>query len=103
RYLNNGLARIDDPEIHHGVDLHRNVVAGDDILFRHIQHDDAQIHLAHLLQYGEYEHDSRALDAREPTQREHDTALVFIQHTQDAQQQHQTQYDDDYSIGHEDL
>src|SRR5262249_28646542 len=98
RNLDDRLAGIHHSEVHHRVDFDRDVVAGDDILFGHIQHDDAQVHLAHLLQHRKYEHHTRTFDAGKATEREHDAALVLVQHPQDAQQQQQTKDDYHYSI-----
>ena len=61
RDLNDRLRRIDDAEIDDGVHLHRNVVARDDVLRRHVQHDHAQVDLDHALDDRNHEDDARSL------------------------------------------
>ena len=80
RHLDDGLAGIDDAEVDHRVHLHRHVVARDDVLLGDVEHDDAQVHLAHLLHDREHDDDARALDAGEAPEREHHAALVLVQH-----------------------
>ena len=80
RDLENRLAGIDDAEIHHGIHFHRDVVASDHVLLRDIQHNDAQIHFAHLLKNGNDDNDARALDAGEAAQAQHHTALILVEH-----------------------
>jgi len=44
------LVRLEHLEVHHGVDLHRDVVLGDHLLRRHVQRDGAQGDLDHFLE-----------------------------------------------------
>jgi len=52
RHLDHGLLRIDDAEIHHRVHFHRNVVARDHVLRRHVEHHGAQVHFHHCWTTG---------------------------------------------------
>src|SRR5439155_3162079 len=91
-HLDHGPLWIHDPEIDHGVDLDRHVVPGDDILWRHVEHDDAQVDLDHLLHERNEKEQTRSLDPPEAAELEHDAPLVLAQ---DAQRPEQDQYDDD--------
>src|SRR5688572_3145116 len=85
--LDDGLARIHDPEIDNSVDFDRDVVARDDILLRHVQHDRAQVHPNHLLDDRPYQDESWPLDAIETAKKENNPSLVLAQHVYGAAQQ----------------
>ena len=55
--------RIDDAEIDNGVHLYRDVIAGDDVLRRHIHDDRAQAHPHHSVDWRKNENDAGALRA----------------------------------------
>src|SRR5690606_29316212 len=71
--------RIDHAEIHHRVDLHRHVVARDQVLRRDVHDDGAHVHPLHGLQHRDQEDQARPLDLPEPAELEHHRALVFAQ------------------------
>jgi hypothetical protein len=76
---NDRFLGIDDAEIDDRVDSHRDVVPRNDVLRRHVEHDDAQVDLDHLLQTGNQDDESGPLDLLEAAQEEHDAALVFLE------------------------
>ena len=53
------LGRVEDAEEDHRVHLHRHVVAGDDVLRRHVHGDRAQAHLHHLVDERHEEEEAR--------------------------------------------
>ena len=57
--LDDRVLRVDDAEVDHRVHLHRDVVARDHVLRRHVEHDGAQVDAHHLL-------DARDDDDRAP-------------------------------------
>ena len=79
---------IDDAEIEHRIDLHRDVVARDHVLRRHVLHDHAQIDPHHLLHEGDEDDQARPLDPGEAPEREDDAALVFPQDANRRGQEH---------------
>ena len=86
---------IDDAEIEHRVDLHRDVVARDHVLARHVEHDRAQIDAHHLLHVGHQEDQARALHAGEAAEGEHHRALVLAHHPDRRAGDQQDQQQDD--------
>ena len=73
-------ARIHDPEVDDGVDLHRHVVAGDDVLRRHVHDDRAQADAHHAVDRREHEDDAGPLRLRQQlAEPEDDGALVLVQ------------------------
>jgi hypothetical protein len=70
---------VDDAEIDHRVDPHRDVVARDHVLARHVEHQRAQVDAHHLLDVGDQDDQARALHAGEAAEREHHAALVLAQ------------------------
>ena len=70
---------IHHAEINDGVHLHRDVVAGDHVLGRHLVHHDAQIDAHHLLNERHQQEEPRALGAGVAAEREDDPALVLAQ------------------------
>ena len=93
-----GLLGIDDAEVDHGVDLHRNVVARDHVLGRHVEDDDAQVDLDHLLDSREQDDEARALDALETTEEEDHAALVLLQDLENVVGQYDQERDDDSDV-----
>ena len=77
--LDNGALRIDHTEIHHRVDLDRDVVTRDHVLRWHVHHHHAQVDLHHLLNAGDQDNQARTLDLPEPAKLEHHAALVLAQ------------------------
>ncbi len=101
--LDDRFARIHDAKVDDRVDLHRDVVTGDHILLRNVQHDDAQIDFAHLLDERKDQDDSRALDTCEAPQGKHDAALVFVQDLDGAEHEDGNDDDDDDTEWHDGL
>ena len=89
--------RIHDAEVHHRVDLHRDVVARDHVLRRHVEHHDAQVHAHHLLHARDDDDQSRPHHALEAPEQEHHPALVFAQHANG--RDHQNNDDDQGAKG----
>src|SRR5271163_2362812 len=77
---------IDDVEIEHRVDFHRNIVAGDDVLAGDFNDLNAQVYPHHLLNEGRQQNKAGALHPLKAAQGEDDGALVFAQ---DAHRGHQ--------------
>ena len=75
--LNDGLFRIHDSIIDHGIDLDRHVVARDDVLGWDVKHSRSQVDPYHLLDEQE------ALDARveRPAQRHRERRAVWRGHS----------------------
>src|SRR5215210_965494 len=93
--LDHGFVGIDDPEVDDGVDAGRHVVAGDDVLGRHVHGDGAQVHLDHLVAYGDEEEQPRPLGALDPAQGEYDAPLVLVDYAHRAADQEQKHHDGD--------
>ncbi|MNV30816.1 hypothetical protein D3C71_1220980 [compost metagenome] len=89
--LNDRLLRVKNPEVEHCVNLHRDVVAGNHILCRHIEHHGAQIHANHLLHHRNQQNQSRPLDPPKAPELEHHPALVFAQNPDGREHQHKEQ------------
>ena len=70
---------IDDVEIEHRVDFHRNIVAGDDVLAGDFNDLNAQVYPHHLLNEGRQQNKAGALHPLKAAQGEDDGALVFAQ------------------------
>ena len=67
-------------EVHHRVDLDRDVVARDHVLRRHVEHHGAQVDPHHLLDARNQQEDQpRPLDLPEAAELEHHAALVLAQ------------------------
>jgi hypothetical protein len=77
--LDNCPLRIDDLEIEHRVDFHRNIVVRDDVLAWNFNDLNAQIYPHHLLDKGHQQYEPRALYPLEAAQGEDDCPLVFAQ------------------------
>src|SRR4249919_1090250 len=85
--------RIDHAEVHDGIDLHRDVVARDHILGRHIHDDGAQVDTHHLLHDGNQQDQARPLHLPESPQLEHHAAFVFAQDLDRTEEDGGEQYD----------
>src|SRR5687767_4254843 len=79
RHLDDGVARVDDAEVDHRVHFHRDVVARDDVLRRHVEHARAQVHAHELLDARDDHDQPRAEHALETSQEKHHRALVLAQ------------------------
>ena len=80
--LDNRLLWIEYAEVQHGVDLDRDVIAGDHVLRRDVEHHGAQVDANHLLNHRNQQNQARALDLPKASELEHHPAFVF---TQDAE------------------
>ena len=67
------------PVVDHGVDLDRDVVLGDHVLRRHVEHARPQVHAHDLLDEGNDQDQARPLHLPEAAEQEHDAALVLAQ------------------------
>src|SRR4029077_18545029 len=92
--LDHRLRRVDDAEVHHGVDLDRNIVARDHVLRGHVHDDGAQVDAHHLLDAGDDQDQTGPLDLPEAAEHEHDGALVFAQDTKGADEQQKNDQND---------
>jgi len=101
--LDDRLLRIQHAVIHDRVDLHRDVIAGDHILGRHVEYQCAQIDPYHLLDARNHQDQPWSLDLPEAAEHEHHAAFVFAQdakgRSQQAEQQHQ-QHQKTHFIAH---
>src|ERR1039457_2665319 len=79
-HLDNRLLRVDHAEIHHRVNLDRNVVPGNHVLARHIHDHRAQTHFDHLLDAGNNQHQPRAFYLPKPPEHKHHATIVFAQY-----------------------
>ena len=85
--LDDRPARIHHAEVDDRVDLHRHVVARDDVLRRHVHDDRAQADADHAIDRREDEDDARALRLRQQlAEPEDDAALVLVQDLDRAEQ-----------------
>src|SRR5690606_16802351 len=78
--------RIDHAEVHHRVDLDRDVVARDQVLRRDVHDDGAHVHPLHGLQHRHQEDQAGPLDLPEAAELEHHGALVLAQDLDRAEQ-----------------
>src|SRR6185437_12564743 len=78
-HLNDGAFGIDDVEVEHGVDFHRDIVARDHVLGRYLDDLDAQIDAHHFLHEGNQQHQSGALDLLKAPQSEDYGSLILAQ------------------------
>jgi hypothetical protein len=62
------------------------------ILFGYVEYDDPQVHPARPLNAGPDEYHPGTLDAGEAAQGEHHDTLVFVQHVESAEHQHDGEY-----------
>src|SRR4249919_761351 len=92
-YVDDRLLRIDHAEVHDGIDLHRDVVARDHILGRHIHDDGAQVDTHHLLHDGNQQDQARSLHLPESPQLEHHAAFVLAQDLDRTEEDGGEQYD----------
>ena len=77
-HRDDGAARLDHAEVGDGVDLDGDVVAGDRLLGRDVQGDDAQIDLDHPLDLRDQQDQPGASRSDQPPQAEDDAALVLL-------------------------
>src|SRR5699024_6272773 len=95
RYLQHRFVRVDDAEIHHGVDVDGHVVIRDHVLRRHVHHVDAQIHANDALQHRYQQDQTGAFGTGVATQRQHHATLVFRQNLDGRKQEKDDESDDD--------
>ncbi len=76
---NDGFLGIDNSEVDNRIDAHRNVVPGNDILCRHVENHDSQIHLGHFLQARDQYDQPRTFDRLESAKKEYYAAFVLLQ------------------------
>ena len=79
-HLDDGAFGIDDVEIEHRIDFHRDVVTRDHVLGRYLDDLDAQVHAHHFLDEGDQQHKAGPLDLLKAAKREDHGALVFPQY-----------------------
>src|SRR5688572_25739524 len=94
RHLDDGVARVDDAEVHHRVHLHRDVVARDDVLRRHVEYHRAQVDAHELLDAGNDEDQARTEHALEAAEEEHHRALVLAQDLDGQREQDDAEHDE---------
>ncbi len=75
--LDRRFLRVDDAEIDHSADPHRNIVARDHVLAGHVENTGPEIDAHHLLHIGEEQDQPRSLDAGETAEREDHAAFIF--------------------------
>src|SRR6266404_3153112 len=78
-HLDDRVLRVDDAEIDHRVHLHRDVVARDHVLRRHVEHHGAQVDAHHLLDHRDDDDQPRPFHGLETAEQEHHGALVLAQ------------------------
>src|SRR3954470_20449528 len=81
-HLDDGALRVDDPEVDHRAHLQADVVAGDDVLRRHVPGHGAEVDLHHAVDAGDDPVEARALRLREATEPEDDAGLILLDHPQ---------------------
>ncbi len=77
---------IEDAEIKHCVDLHRNVIAGDHVLRRYIHGHGAQIHPDHLFDARNNINHPRPARPDHATEAKHHAALILFENLDAADQ-----------------
>ena len=77
--LDDRFFRVDDAEIYHRVDLHRNVVLGYDILCGYVHDDDTQVHALHLLDDRDHDDQPGAFHFPETPKLKNDPPLIFTE------------------------
>ena len=75
-----GMLRIDHAIVDHRVDLHRDIVLGDDVLARHVEDADAEVDPDHLLDHRDDQDQARSFHFPEAAELEDDRALVLPDH-----------------------
>ena len=80
RDLDYGAGGVEDAQRDDGVDLDGDVVAGDDVLRRNLEHFLPQGDANHLIEWAEDEDDAGAFGLRQdPAEAEDDAALIFAE------------------------
>jgi len=93
-HVDGGQHRIEDPEVHHRVHSHRDVVPGDAVLGRHRHGGDLHVDLPHPVHHRQHRRQARPPDAvPEPAEPEDQSSLVLLHHPgghrRHADEQHQ--------------
>src|SRR5581483_640294 len=84
-----GVHRLDDPEVQHRAHLHRDVVARDHVLRGHVHRHRAEVDAAHDLDEGDHDDEPGTPYADRATEPEDHPALVLLQHLEAAQDDEQ--------------
>ena len=86
----------DDAEVRDGVDPHRHVVLGDDLLRRDVQRDRAEVDLDHPVDDRDQQEETRALRlGQQPAEPEDDPALVLARNLDRRDQEQDDEEEDD--------
>ena len=94
--IDDALDRLHNPEVEDGVDLHRDVVPGDDVLRGDVQGDQPEADPDHAVDGGEHQDEPRALGlGKHPAQPEDHTPLIFPEDFDGVQYVEDHQSDDD--------
>src|SRR5215217_1859896 len=101
--LDDALVGIHNPEVDNGGHASRHVVAGYDVLGRHVHRDRSQVHLDHPVHERDEEEEPRPFGAAaiNPPEAEHDPPLVLLEDLDGAGQQEQSD-NNDYGHDHDD-
>ncbi len=100
RHLRDGVVGVDHAEVDHRVDLDGDVVAGDDLLRRHLMGDGAQVDARHAVDEGNDEEQARALGPLNAAQAEDDAALVLLDDFDRRCGDHESDDEDDDDVVH---
>jgi len=102
--IDHALKRVYDPEVKDGVDLHRDVVLGDDVLGRDVHRDEPQADFHDAVDRGEDEDEARPLGlGQEAAETEDDPPLVLSQDLDRVQDIKNDEPDDDDRISDHDF
>ena len=86
--LDDGVGRVQNPEVDHRVDLDGHVVLGDDLLDGNVHGQDAQVHAYGAVDDRDEEDDAGPAAAGQPSEPEDDQPLV-LRHDPDGRGQDQ--------------
>src|SRR3569833_3367074 len=90
-HLYDGALRVHNAVIHHGIHLHRHIVARDHVLTRDVHHNRTQIHLHNLLHHGDEDDETGANHSPKPTQQKKHTTHKNTQNPKNTNKQRQHQ------------
>jgi hypothetical protein len=91
--------RVHDAEINDRIHGGGHVIAGHHLLLRHVNGDDAQVHLDHAVHDGDEENEARPFGAEQFAEPENDAALVLAQDADGLRQDNRRQDDDRHGPG----
>ena len=92
-HFDHGLARLDHAEVDDRADLHRDVVARDDVLRRHVVHDRAKADADDPIDRTEDEDDARSFRLRQELPEAEDHAALVLR--EDLNRRQQVEHDHD--------